>query len=193
MLLIIDNFDSFTFNLAQYFEQLGEYVVVVQNNHALKSIEQHRPKRIVISPGPGTPYESGECLSVIEKYADNIPMLGVCLGHQCLAQASGAKIIAAREPRHGKTSTIVHNRLRLFHNVAQRFEATRYHSLAVDIATLPSCYRVDAWNTNHDNKIEDIMAISHITQPLFGIQFHPEAILTQYGHALLQNFLDLTK
>lgn len=184
MILLIDNYDSFTYNLVQYFQCLKQQVIVKYHDQiSTKDILELRPQHIVISPGPKTPDDAGVCLEVIKKYHKEIPMLGICLGHQCLAQALGGTIIAAPEIIHGKTSTITHNHQGLFKNIPNLFQATRYHSLAVEVSSLPDCFSIDAWAD------ETIMAISHKQYPLFGLQFHPEAILSEHGLLLLDNFL----
>lgn len=184
MLLIIDNYDSFTYNLAQYFQTLGQEVVVYTNDCIdIPLIQQLAPNYIVISPGPNGPEQSGISLAVIDYFYRTLPILGICLGHQCLAYAFGAKIIQAPEIIHGKTSQINHHKQGLFDGLPNPFLATRYHSLVVDINTLPDCFAVDAWAN------DTIMAISHREYPLYGLQFHPEAILTQHGLPLLANFL----
>ncbi len=184
MLLLIDNYDSFTYNLVQYFQCLNQEVKVFKNDKiSLNKIRKLAPQYIVISPGPKSPNEAGISLAVIQEFYRNIPILGICLGHQCLAKGFGGKVIAAPEIMHGKTSTIIHNYQGVFKNIPNAFKATRYHSLAVDVAGLPSCFSIDAWAK------ETIMAISHRQYPLFGLQFHPEAILSQYGLQLLENFL----
>lgn len=184
MLLIIDNYDSFTYNLVQYFQCLGQEVVVYAHDAiTIDEIKQLAPKYIVISPGPKAPIDAGISLEVILHFYQSIPILGVCLGHQCIAHAFGAKIIQAPEIIHGKTSPIVHNKQRLFRDLPNPFLATRYHSLAVDVSTLPTCFTIDAWAH------QTIMAISHQEYPLYGVQFHPEAILTEHGMTLLEHFL----
>ena len=184
MLLLIDNYDSFTYNLAQYFQCLNQDVVVFEHDKiSLNQIKELDPQYIVISPGPKSPNEAGISLAAIMEFHRHIPILGICLGHQCLAQVFGGKIIPAPEIMHGKTSSIMHNYQGLFRNIPNSFKATRYHSLAVEVASLPDCFSIDAWAK------ETIMAISHRQHPLFGLQFHPEAILTQYGLQLLENFL----
>ncbi|BCA95052.1 aminodeoxychorismate/anthranilate synthase component II [Legionella antarctica] len=184
MLLLIDNYDSFTYNLVQYFQCLNQEVHVFKNDKiSLNKIRKLAPQYIVISPGPKSPSEAGISLAVIREFYKKIPILGICLGHQCLAKAFGGQIIPAYEILHGKTSTIIHNYQGVFHNIPNAFEATRYHSLAVDVASLPTCFSIDAWAK------ETIMAISHRQFPLFGLQFHPEAILSQHGLQLLENFL----
>ncbi|KTD25694.1 anthranilate synthase component II [Legionella lansingensis] len=184
MLLIIDNYDSFTYNLVQYFQYLGQRVVVYKNDRiTLEDIEHIAPSHLVISPGPNGPKDAGISLAVIEHFHAKIPILGICLGHQCLAHFFGASIIQASTIMHGKTSAIMHHKQGLFHDLPCPFQATRYHSLAIDTATLPSCFSIDAWAD------DTIMAISHRQYPLFGLQFHPEAILSEYGLELLTNFL----
>ncbi len=184
MILIIDNYDSFTYNLSQYFQSLGEKVVVILNDHIdVSGIEQLAPDYLVISPGPKGPEDSGISLKAIEYFYRKIPILGICLGHQCLAYAFGAHIVTAPEIVHGKTSNILHHKQRLFKNIPNPFLATRYHSLAIDIHTLPQSFAIDAWAD------DTIMAISHREYPLFGLQFHPEAILTEHGLQLLSNFI----
>jgi anthranilate synthase component 2 len=184
MLLLIDNYDSFTYNLAQYFQILGQEVQVRTHDQiSLDQIKKLAPQYLVISPGPKDPKDAGISLAVIKEFYKTIPILGVCLGHQCLAQAFGGMIISAPEIKHGSTSKILHHYQGLFQNIPNYFNGTRYHSLAVDIASLPSCFSIDAWAD------ETIMAISHRNYPLFGLQFHPEAILSDYGLLLLENFL----
>ena len=184
MLLVIDNYDSFTYNLVQYFQCLNQEVLVVTHDKiSLQDIHKLAPTHLVISPGPKDPNNAGISLAAIKAFHRNIPVLGVCLGHQCLAQAFGAHIIQAPEIMHGKTSLIEHQGQGLFQNIPTPFRATRYHSLAVEPQSLPSCLQVDAWTG------ETIMGISHKEYPLFGLQFHPEAILSEYGLQLLENFL----
>lgn len=184
MLLLIDNYDSFTYNLVQYFQILGQEVQVYSHDKiTINQIQQLKPNYLVISPGPKAPDYAGISLQAIKTFYRQIPILGICLGHQCLAQAFGGNIIYAPEIIHGKTSPILHHHQRLFKKIPNFFNATRYHSLAVDVATLPLCFSIDAWAQ------QTIMAISHREYPLFGLQFHPEAILTEHGLQLLQNFL----
>lgn len=184
MLLIIDNYDSFTYNLVQYFQCLNQEVIVFENDQiSLEEIQQLSPQYIVISPGPKGPREAGISLAVIEHFYQQIPILGICLGHQCLAHFFGASIVQAPEIIHGKTSEIIHHKQGLFRNLPSPFLATRYHSLAIDTSTLPSCFAIDAWANN------TIMAISHRQYPLYGLQFHPEAILSEHGLQLLTHFL----
>ena len=185
MLLIIDNYDSFTYNLAQYFQCLNQDVLVFKHDEiTIEQIKELNPQYLVISPGPKSPDEAGISLAAIKEFHQHIPILGICLGHQCLAQVFGGKIIPALEIMHGKTSSILHHYQGIFQGIPNRFQATRYHSLAVDIASLPLCFSIDAWAN------ETIMAISHRQYPLFGLQFHPEAILSQHGMQLLENFLN---
>ena len=185
MLLIIDNYDSFTYNLVQYFQCLQQEVLIYAHDKiSLAKIKELAPQYIVISPGPKTPDDAGISLAVIKEFYRELPILGVCLGHQCLAQAFGGKISTAPEIMHGKTSPITHHYQGLFKNIPNHFNATRYHSLAVEVVSLPSCFSIDAWAKN------TIMAISHRQYPLFGLQFHPEAILSQHGMHLLENFLN---
>jgi len=184
MLLIIDNYDSFTYNLAQYFQCLQQEVqVCLHDKISLDEIKKLAPKYLVISPGPKAPQDAGISLKAIQTFYPHIPILGICLGHQCIAHAFGGHIIQAPEIMHGKTSTIMHRAEGLFKNIPNEFKAARYHSLTVDANTLPSCFSIDAWAK------DTIMAISHRQYPLFGLQFHPEAILSQYGMQLLENFL----
>lgn len=186
MLLMIDNYDSFTYNLVQYFSELGEEVVVYRNDEiTLKKIMQLGPEKIVISPGPSTPNEAGISLSAIKQFSNQTPVLGVCLGHQSIGQAFGGKIIHAKQLMHGKTSPIYHQNKGIFRNLPNPFIATRYHSLVIDRATLPECLEITAWTEDNE-----IMGIKHQSLPLEGIQFHPESILSEYGHDMLQNFLN---
>jgi anthranilate synthase/aminodeoxychorismate synthase-like glutamine amidotransferase len=185
MLLLIDNYDSFTYNLVQYFQKLGQEVLVYSHDKiSLDEIKKIAPHYLVISPGPKAPDDAGISLAAIREFHQDIPILGICLGHQCLAQAFGGNIIPAPEVIHGKTSDILHHYQGLFKNIPNFFKATRYHSLAVETASLPTCFSIDAWAN------DTIMAISHRQYPLFGLQFHPEAILSQYGLQLLENFLN---
>lgn len=184
MLLLIDNYDSFTYNLLQYLQCLQQDVLVIKNDElSINEIESLSPSHIVISPGPNSPNEAGISMDVIQHFHQRLPILGVCLGHQCLAQAFGATIIHAAEIRHGKTSIITHNNQGLFHGLPSQFAVMRYHSLVVDIQTLPECFSIDAWTD------ETIMAISHRHYPLFGLQFHPESILSEHGMKLLEQFI----
>ena len=190
MLLMIDNYDSFTYNLVQYFGELGQEVKVVRNDAmSVAQIAALRPERIVISPGPCTPNEAGVSLEVIEKLSGQVPILGVCLGHQSLGQAFGGEVVRARTIMHGKTSPIRHAGAGVFAGVPDPFEATRYHSLVVRKETLPDCLEVTAWTEHADGSVDEIMGLRHKTLPVEGVQFHPESILTQHGHDLLRNFL----
>lgn len=190
MLLMIDNYDSFTYNLVQYFGELGEEVNVYRNDKIeLQQIEDLAPERIVISPGPCTPNEAGISISVIEHFKDKLPILGVCLGHQSIGQAFGGKVVHANSIMHGKTSEISHRNTDIFHGIDIPFTATRYHSLVVDRDSLPDCFEITAWTEHDGNEIDEIMGLRHKHYPVFGVQFHPESILTSYGHQLLQNFL----
>ncbi|ATM99203.1 MULTISPECIES: aminodeoxychorismate synthase component II [Proteus] len=189
MLLLIDNYDSFTYNLYQYFCELGAEVVVKRNDEiGLKEIEKMMPAHLVISPGPCTPDEAGISLEAIQRFAGEIPILGVCLGHQAIGQAFGASVIRAREVMHGKNSLIHHNQQGVFKGLNRPLSVTRYHSLVIDATTLPVPFEVTAWS-QHDGNVDEIMGIRHRTLPIEGVQFHPESILSEQGHELLNNFL----
>ncbi|MGV8922940.1 MAG: anthranilate synthase component II [Thermomonas sp.] len=191
MLLMLDNYDSFTFNLVQYLQALGAEVRVERNDAlTVDEIEALAPQRIVISPGPCTPNEAGISVELIKRLGARIPILGVCLGHQGIGQAYGGDVIRAGKIMHGKTSRIRHEGKGVFAGLPDGYEATRYHSLVVDKATLPDCLEVTAWTENDDGSMEEIMGLRHREYPVQGVQFHPESILTQHGHALLKNFLD---
>jgi anthranilate synthase component 2 len=193
MLLMIDNYDSFTYNLVQYLGELGAEVSVVRNDQiAVSEIEDLRPERIVISPGPCTPNEAGVSLEVINRLAGRLPILGVCLGHQSIGQAFGGHIVHAREIMHGKTSKIHHRGEGVFEGLKSPFEATRYHSLVVEKTSLPDCLEVTAWTETPDGAQDEIMGIRHKEFAVEGVQFHPESILTKIGHDLLRNFLAKT-
>ncbi len=188
MILMIDNYDSFTYNLVQYFGELKADIKVYRNDAlTLADIRRLKPKKIVISPGPGRPEDAGVSVEVIKKLAGEIPIFGVCLGHQGIGYAYGAKIINAKRLMHGKTSKIEHNNKDLFKGLSNPFEATRYHSLVIDRKTLPSCLEVTAWSSD-DN---EIMGVRHKTLPIWGVQFHPESILTIEGKKILSNFLKI--
>jgi len=190
MLLMIDNYDSFTFNLVQYFAELGEEVRVIRNDElTVAQIAALAPARIVISPGPCTPSEAGVSVEVLQAFAGKLPMLGVCLGHQSIGQAFGGKVVRAGRIMHGKTSRIHHAGQGLFAGIPAAFEATRYRSLVVERASLPDCLEMTAWTEHEDGSIEEIMGLRHREFPTQGVQFHPESILTQHGHAMLKNFL----
>lgn len=185
MLLMIDNYDSFTYNLVQYFGELGEDVRVHRNDEIdLAAIEAMRPQRIVLSPGPCTPNEAGVSVPVINTFAGRIPILGVCLGHQSIGQAFGGRIVHAKQLMHGKTSPIHHSNQGVFRDLPNPFTATRYHSLVIERESLPDCLDITAWTDDGE-----IMGVRHKTLPVEGVQFHPESILTEHGHALLKNFL----
>ncbi|MCC5797533.1 MAG: aminodeoxychorismate/anthranilate synthase component II [Methylophaga sp.] len=191
MLLMIDNYDSFTYNLVQYFAELGAEVVVHRNDTiTIADIEAMNPQQIVISPGPCTPNEAGISLEVIKHFAGKKPILGVCLGHQAIGQAFGGEIVHAREIMHGKTSPVVHKNFGVFKNLNNPLQATRYHSLVIRKDTLPDCFDITAWTETEDGQIDEIMGVRHKTLAIEGVQFHPESILTEQGHALLKNFLD---
>ena len=190
MVLMIDNYDSFTWNLVQYLGELGEDVRVIRNDEmTLDALRRLDPAAIVISPGPGTPNEAGLSLQIIEKLGGTVPILGVCLGHQSIGQAFGGKVVRAKEIMHGKTSMIHHDGRGVFRGVPNPFEATRYHSLVVEQSTLPAELEVSAWTLHADGSIDEIMGLRHRSLPIEGVQFHPESILTQHGHDLLRNFL----
>ena len=191
MLLMIDNYDSFTYNLVQYLQALGAEVRVERNDAlTVDQIEQLAPQRIVISPGPCTPKEAGVSMAVIERLGATTPILGVCLGHQSMGQVYGGDVIRAGRIMHGKTSLIRHEGKGVFAGLPDGYEATRYHSLVVDKTTLPEALEITAWTENDDGSMEEIMGLRHREFPVEGVQFHPESILTQHGHALLKNFLE---
>ena len=191
MLLMIDNYDSFTYNLVQYFGELGADIQVHRNDEiSVAEIAALAPSHIVISPGPCTPAEAGISVAVIKQFAGKIPLLGVCLGHQSIGVAFGGSIIRAQRVMHGKVSAIHHTGEGVFANLEQPFNATRYHSLVIDRQTLPDCLQMTAWTENEDGSIEEIMGVKHKTLAVEGVQFHPESILTEHGHQLLKNFLD---
>ncbi|MGF1685341.1 aminodeoxychorismate/anthranilate synthase component II [Photobacterium japonica] len=192
MLLMIDNYDSFTYNLYQYFCELGADVQVVRNDEIdLAGIEALAPSHLVISPGPCTPNEAGISLAAIRHFAGKLPILGVCLGHQAIAQVFGGDVVRARQVMHGKTSAIRHTQNYLFTDLNEPLTVTRYHSLVVKADTLPDCFTVTAWS-ERDGEPDEIMGIVHNTLPIEGVQFHPESILTEQGHQLLANFLRRT-
>ena len=190
MLLMLDNYDSFTYNLVQYLQSLGAEVKVVRNDAmTVDEIETLAPERIVISPGPGTPNQAGVTLEMIERLGQRTPILGVCLGHQSIGQVYGGDVIRAKTIMHGKTSRIRHEGKGVFADLPDAYEATRYHSLVVDRNTLPHSLEVTAWTEYEDGSFEEIMGVRHKEFPVEGVQFHPESILTEHGHALLKNFL----
>lgn len=189
MLLIIDNYDSFTYNLYQYFCELGADVQVKRNDAvSLSDIEQLSPSHLVISPGPCMPSEAGISLDAVSHFAGEIPILGVCLGHQAIGQAFGAQVVKARKVMHGKTTAIHHNQQGVFKGLNRPLTVTRYHSLVIAPETLPASFEVTAWSL-HDGNVDEIMGIRHKTLPIEGVQFHPESILSEQGHELLNNFL----
>ena len=191
MLLMIDNYDSFTFNLVQYFQQLGADVRVVRNDAmSVEAIAALKPDQIVISPGPGNPDQAGVSLAVIEQLGPQIPLLGVCLGHQAIGQVFGGHVIRAGKIMHGKVSAMRHHGRGVFTGLPDGYTATRYHSLVVDKDRLPDCLEITAWTENEDGSMEEVMGLRHKTLPIEGVQFHPESVLTEHGHALLKNFLD---
>jgi len=192
MILVIDNYDSFVYNLVQYLGELGANLRVYRNDKiTISQVEELKPKKIVISPGPGRPENAGISCQLIKAFSPQIPILGVCLGHQALGYTFGGKITGARELMHGKTSMIYHKREEIFRNIPLPFEATRYHSLIVARESLPDCFKITAW-TKRGEDIDEIMAIQHKEYPSFGVQFHPESILTQAGKLIIKNFLDIT-
>ena len=191
MLLMIDNYDSFTYNLVQYLGELGEDVRVYRNDRITPDeIAELHPERIVISPGPCTPREAGVSLAVIDAFAGRIPIFGVCLGHQSIGQAFGGHIVRAGHVMHGKTSAVHHHGQGVFAGLPNPFTAVRYHSLVIDKATVPACLEVTAWTETPDGDLDEVMGVRHKTLPVEGVQFHPESILTEHGHALLHNFLN---
>jgi len=186
MLLMIDNYDSFTYNLVQYLSEIGQEVKVYRNDKiTIEEVNKLNPKYIVISPGPCTPNEAGISLELINSFKGKVPILGVCLGHQSIGQAFGGKIIHAQTIMHGKTSQIFHENTGVFNGIKSPFTATRYHSLVIDKRSLPDCFDITAWTDDNE-----IMGIKHKDLPIEGVQFHPESILSEYGHDLLKNFLD---
>ena len=190
MLLMIDNYDSFTFNLVQYFGELGADVKVVRNDAvSIEQIAEMQPRHLVISPGPCTPNEAGISVTAIKYFAGKLPILGVCLGHQSIGQAFGGNIVHAREIMHGKTSSVYHLDQGVFSGLPVPFMATRYHSLVIEKQSLPDCLEVTAW-TEQDGELDEIMGVRHKTMDIQGVQFHPESILTEHGHQMLKNFLD---
>ncbi len=190
MLLMIDNYDSFTYNLVQYLGELGEEVQVYRNDQiSPDQIAQLHPERIVLSPGPCTPTEAGVSLATIAAFAGQIPIFGVCLGHQSIGQAFGGHIVRAARVMHGKTSEVYHHGRGVFAGLPNPFTVVRYHSLVIDKATAPDCLEITAWTQTSDGAIDEIMGVRHNTLPVEGVQFHPESILTEHGYALLRNFL----
>lgn len=191
MLLMIDNYDSFTYNLVQYCGELGADVRVYRNDAiSVEEIGRQKPDHIIISPGPCTPNEAGVSMATIERYKGEIPILGVCLGHQAIGQVFGGDVVHAREVMHGKTSPIFHLDKDVFASLPNPFTATRYHSLVVRRETVPECLEVTAWTRGPDGSMDEIMGLRHRQYRISGVQFHPESILTEHGHALLRNFLE---
>lgn len=191
MILMIDNYDSFTYNVVQYLGELKADVKVVRNDElTVEQIRDLAPEKIVISPGPCTPNEAGVSLAVIKEFAGKIPLLGICLGHQSIGQAFGGNVIRARAVMHGKTSPIYHKNVGVFSGLSNPFTATRYHSLIVEKKSLPDCLEITAWTQTETGEIDEIMGLRHKTLAVQGVQFHPESILTEHGHQLLKNFLD---
>jgi anthranilate synthase component 2 len=190
MILMVDNYDSFTYNVVQYLAELKAEVKVYRNDQiTIAEIEQLAPEKIVISPGPCTPNEAGVSVEAIKHFAGKIPILGICLGHQSIGQAFGGEIVRAKQVMHGKTSMIHHNNSGVFAGLTNPYEATRYHSLVINQDTLPDCLEVTAWTQNEDGSRDEIMGVRHKELAVEGVQFHPESILTQHGHDLLENFL----
>lgn len=190
MILMIDNYDSFTYNLVQYFGELGADIKVVRNDEiTIEEIVALAPEKIVISPGPCTPTEAGVSIDTIKTFAGKIPLLGVCLGHQSIGQALGGKVIRAPFVMHGKTSPVYHNNKGVFAGLKNPFQATRYHSLVIEKESIPDCLEITAWTQNEDGSMAEIMGVKHKTLALEGVQFHPESILTEHGHDMLRNFL----
>lgn len=189
-LVMVDNYDSFTYNLVQYFGELGAEVMVVRNDEVtVEDIEGLRPDKIVISPGPCTPKEAGISVETIHRYAGKYPILGVCLGHQSIGYAFGGNIIHAKQIMHGKVSPVFHKDLGVFKGLSDPFTATRYHSLVIEQSTMPDCLEVTAWTQDETGNIDEIMGVRHKTLDIEGVQFHPESILTEHGHDMLRNFL----
>lgn len=190
MLLMIDNYDSFTYNVVQYLAELGAEVQVYRNDEiTIEQIEALKPERLVISPGPCTPNEAGISMDAIRHFAGKLPILGICLGHQSIGQVYGGDVIRAGKVMHGKVSAVYHNDAGVFRGLNNPLQATRYHSLVIDKNTLPDCLEVTAWTRNDDGSVEEIMGVRHKTLPIEGVQFHPESIMTEQGHELLRNFL----
>ncbi len=189
--VMVDNYDSFTYNLVQYFGELGADVTVVRNDEVtVEAIEALSPDKIVISPGPCTPKEAGISVETILKFAGKLPILGVCLGHQSIGNAFGGDIVHAKSIMHGKTSPVYHHDSGVFKNLNNPFIATRYHSLVIDQQTLPDCLEITAWTQDESGNIDEIMGVRHKELDIEGVQFHPESILTEHGHDMLRNFLE---
>lgn len=192
MLLMIDNYDSFTYNIVQYLGELGADVRVYRNDAiSIEEIERLAPEKIVISPGPCTPNEAGISVEAIHHFGGKIPILGICLGHQSIGQAFGGKIVRADKVMHGKLSEMHHYGKGVFAGLSNPFTATRYHSLVIEKDTLPECLEITAWTEQEDGRVDEIMGVRHRTLEIEGVQFHPESILSEHGHQLLKNFLDV--
>lgn len=192
MLLMVDNYDSFTYNIVRYLQELGETVAVRRNDDLdMETIRRLAPGRVVISPGPCTPADAGICVPLIREYAAQVPILGICLGHQCIAAAVGGNVVRARRVMHGKMSMIEHIGTGLFSGLPSPYQVTRYHSLLVDPDTLPAELTTTAWVAGGEGRSLEIMAMQHRRWPMHGVQFHPESIMSEHGHALLQNFLHI--
>ena len=190
MLVMIDNYDSFTYNLVQYLGELGADVKVFRNDGVtVEELKAMKPERIMISPGPCTPNEAGISMDVIRSFAGEVPILGVCLGHQSIGQVYGGNIVHAREIMHGKTSLVHHNGKYVFKGLSNPYTATRYHSLVIDKNTIPDCLEITAWTETENGEVDEIMGVKHRELDVEGVQFHPESILTEHGHGLLKNFL----
>lgn len=191
MIIVLDNYDSFTHNLVQYVKEIGESVSVYKSDKVfVADLQKLNPKAIIVSPGPGTPADAGISLSAIELLGDSIPIFGVCLGHQCIGQVYGADVVLAREVIHGKTSEIVHDNRGIYTDLEKdRFVATRYHSLIVDKQTIPEALEISSWTESDLGVVDEVMGLRHKTNPVEGVQFHPESILSEFGHALLINFI----
>jgi len=191
MILMIDNYDSFTYNVVQYLAELGADIKVVRNDElSVEEVKALKPEKIVVSPGPCTPNEAGISVPLIKEMAGVVPILGICLGHQSIGQAFGGDIIRAKEVMHGKLSDMHHRGQGVFANLSAPFEATRYHSLVIDKNTLPDCLEITAWTETESGELDEIMGVRHKEMPIEGVQFHPESILSQHGHDLLRNFLN---
>ena len=191
MLLMIDNYDSFTYNVVQYLGELKADVKVVRNDEiTIEQIQKLAPEKIVISPGPCSPAEAGISMAAIEAFAGKIPILGICLGHQSIGAVFGGKVVRARQVMHGKVSQIYHKGIGVFRDIPSPYTATRYHSLVIEKTSLPDCLEVTAWTQNEDGSFDEIMGVRHKTLAVEGVQFHPESVLTEHGHKLLQNFLE---
>ena len=191
MILMIDNYDSFTYNIVQYLGELGANVKVIRNDEAsVAEIEAMAPEKIVVSPGPCTPNEAGVSLDVIQAFAGKLPIMGVCLGHQSIGQCFGGKIVRARQVMHGKTSPVYHTAKGVFKGLPSPYQATRYHSLVIEKESLPVCFEITAWTETEGGEMEEIMGVRHKELDIEGVQFHPESILTEHGHKLLENFIN---